>query len=126
MLTAVVPPGGRTALLLVVLQCVLCHAKVVMDTSMRPPATQNDLLRESALHGKLEDVQAALDAGAELAHVDKRGHSALQNAAVKGHTAVVAYLIEKYRAAFLGKGMDQHLVLALDRQDERGRTAVTV
>ena len=36
------------------------QGKVVMDTSQRPPATPNDLFREAALQGNLDDLKAAL------------------------------------------------------------------
>eukprot|EP01052_Picozoa_sp_SAG31_P042232 SAG31_NODE_6642_length_1942_cov_1.176886_1_plen_163_part_00 len=101
------------------------ESRVVLDTSNRPPPTANDLLREHALKGQLDELKSALAAGANLYDVDIRGHSALQNAAVKGHANVVAYILSLYAGAEQqAEDLDSDASRTVDSVDNAGRTAL--
>lgn len=54
-----------------------------------------DLLLEGARYGDLDDVRAALDAGAPVNVADDQGRTALHMAAANGHSPIVTLLLQR-------------------------------
>src|SRR5262249_35904692 len=55
----------------------------------------NALLLEGAKNGRLDSVQRALYAGADIECCDKDGHTSVKWASANGHVEVLQYLVDK-------------------------------
>ena len=62
---------------------------------MRETIRNSKKLVESAFEGALDEVKGYLDQGYSIESTDAHDHTALSEAAAKGHTDVVEYLVDK-------------------------------
>ena len=80
------------------------NAKVEVEKSDSPVLNMAQFF-QSALEGNLEQVSAAIDAGANVNAYDENRHTALMLAAYNGHHHVIAVLIDKGADIALVDGM---------------------
>jgi ankyrin repeat protein len=69
-------------------------------------AAEEELLRQLALEGELEEVKKLMNSGVDFMAVDQEGHTALMYAAFNGHSKIVLALLEE------GAELDQRDVMA--------------